>query len=439
MPFLRSVIIGGLTISVLISYSIFSVGKKVDTLLSAQDLRGVINQANAGIDPTMPVYTGEMLSDRRIAKIAWQYFKHNTQKSTGLVNAAKNYPSTTIWDTASHLIALICAERLQLIGRDEFASRAGKVLHSLEKMKLYNNQLPNKVYHTKTLAMVNYANLPTPKGVGWSAIDMARLMVPLTIFNRSYPALAPASRRVLQRYDIAALTKKGKMQGARNGKKKKKIQHVQEGRLGYEQYSAHALLLANIDARAARRTDTNIRFVDVMGVSLAVDNRDRKHFGANVMTTSESYILFGLEFGLEPDIKVMSDNLLKVQQERWKRTGILTALSEGHLDRAPYFVYNTVLGNGEEWASIAPSGTILTDLRSLSSKAAIGFHALYDTEYTKMLATRVMGTRDEAHGWRAGIYEVDGSLNTSTTVNTNAIILEAMHYRKFGPLLPQLN
>ncbi len=163
--------------------------------------------------------------------------------------------------------------------------------------------------------MVNYANLPIPKGIGWSAIDMARLMVPLTIFIRSYPAMAPASRRILQRYDLAALVRKGKMQGARHGKKKKKIQHLQEGRLGYEQYSATALLLASIDARAARRTDTNIGFVEVMGVSLAVDNRDRKHFGANVMTTSEPYILYGLEFGTAPDIKVMADSIFKVQQD----------------------------------------------------------------------------------------------------------------------------
>ncbi len=145
MRFLRSVIIGGLAIAVLISYSIYSVGKKVDTLLSGPDMRSVLRRVNVSVDPARPAYTGELLSDRRIAKIAWQYFKQNTQESTGLVNAAKNYPSTTIWDTASHLIALICAERLQLIGRDEFTSRTGKVLTSLERMKLFNNQLPNKV------------------------------------------------------------------------------------------------------------------------------------------------------------------------------------------------------------------------------------------------------------------------------------------------------
>ncbi len=426
-----------LIVGVILSINIYSVGNKVNSVLIGLSK----NQSNAetAAKPVgqleLPAYSGNLLSDKKIAQIAWQYFQQNTQAKTGLVNAVHGYPSATMWDVASHLIALICAERLDLISSEEFHARADKALQSLSKINLYNGQLPNKVYHTKTLAMVNYANLPTPKGIGWSAIDVARLMVPLKIFMTAYPKLKARSEDILQRFQMGEIVKRGVLLGGRNGQKKK-IEYVQEGRLGYEQYSAAALLKMGIDARAARRSDANIKFTEIMGINIAVDSRDKQHYGANVFITSEPYVLFGLEFGFDADIKVMADNVLAVQQERWRRTGILTALSEDHLNKAPYFVYNTILGNGEPWASVSPSGTVLSDMRSLSTKAAIGLNALYNTDYTKMLAVRVMGTRSDKNGWRSGIYEVDGSLNTATTVNTNAIILEAMHYRKFGPLLP---
>ncbi len=200
---IRAMIVGALAIAVLISFSIHTVGVKVDALLSGSFRTPPTESSST--DPSVPAYTGVLLSDRTIARIAWQYFRNNTQASTGLVNAVKGYPSATLWDTASYLIALICAERLELIGHKEFHSRASKTLHSLTTVKLYNNQMPNKVYHTKSLAMVNYANLPTPGGIGWSAIDVSRLMVPLKVFVTSYPKLAVQTQRLFERFDVRAL------------------------------------------------------------------------------------------------------------------------------------------------------------------------------------------------------------------------------------------
>ena len=36
-----------------------------------------------------------------MAKLCWLYFENNYQSETGLVNAVNDYPSTTMWDTAS--------------------------------------------------------------------------------------------------------------------------------------------------------------------------------------------------------------------------------------------------------------------------------------------------------------------------------------------------
>jgi len=109
----------------------------------------------------------------------------NLQAETGLVNSVQNFPSTTIWDQASYLLALISAERIGLIDQATFDSRMGKAMQTLAVLPLFDGQLPNKVYDTRTLAMTNYANTPVARGIGWSALDVARVTVPLANRIRS--------------------------------------------------------------------------------------------------------------------------------------------------------------------------------------------------------------------------------------------------------------
>ena len=42
-----------------------------------------------------------------MARTAWKYFENNYQPDTGLVNAVNDYPSTTMWDTASYMGGLM--------------------------------------------------------------------------------------------------------------------------------------------------------------------------------------------------------------------------------------------------------------------------------------------------------------------------------------------
>src|SRR5712692_6256782 len=57
------------------------------------------------------------------ARIAWQYFVNNYQPATGLVHSVDRYPASTMWDTASYLLALIVAYRLDLIDQETFDQR----------------------------------------------------------------------------------------------------------------------------------------------------------------------------------------------------------------------------------------------------------------------------------------------------------------------------
>src|SRR5262245_35507572 len=63
--------------------------------------------------------------DLELAKIAWKYFEANYQPKTGVVNAAHNSPSTTMWDTASAIAATIAAHQIGIITDKDFDDRIG--------------------------------------------------------------------------------------------------------------------------------------------------------------------------------------------------------------------------------------------------------------------------------------------------------------------------
>ncbi|MCB1656625.1 MAG: DUF3131 domain-containing protein [Pseudomonadales bacterium] len=387
--------------------------------------------------PTFGKRSKQKLTEQELqwAKIAWQYFVNNTQKSTGLVNSVQGYPATTLWDTASYMMAAIAAQRLSLIEQAEFDQRMSSVLNSLAIMPLVDNKLPNKSYNTISLAMTNYANKDSPKGIGWSAIDIGRLLVPLKILQKKYPQHQAMVQKVLGRWSIPDVVHHNIMFGAavdNNGN----IKLMQEGRLGYEQYAAKTFALFNHQAKYAASYVNHLQYVDIYGIEVAVDKRDPKTSGAQNYVLSEPYILDGLEFGFDKNSKELAARLFLVQQARYKNTGILTAVSEDHIDVAPYFVYNTVYVAGKTWAAITDKGQDASAFKSLSTKTVFGWHALYNTDYSKKMLDAIKDLHDTNKGWYSGLYEQNQQPNKAITANTNGVVLESLAYIQLGKLLP---
>ncbi|GLQ35375.1 hypothetical protein GCM10007939_16580 [Amylibacter marinus] len=373
--------------------------------------------------------------DMNAARLAWQYFEKNYQPETGLVNSVNNYPSTTIWDQASYLLGLISAERIGLIDRAKFDHRMGLALRTLGRIELFEGQLPNKVYHTQTLAMTNYANAPVEQGIGWSALDVARMSVPLNILLYDYPDHAGASAQIIQNWDFSSMLKNGEMFGARVNPETNQSETVQEGRLGYEEYAARAIGLLGLDALSAMKYDDYLNFVPVSGQQIAIDSRSFSEFDAHNYVVSEPYILAAIEFGLDTEARELADRIYRAQEGRFKNAGILTAVSEDNLDQEPYFLYNTVYANGVAWNPLAEDGSSHTDKRTVSTKAVFGWDALFQTEYTDRLLEHIDVAKTTDSGWNSGIYESDGRVNAVSTANTNGIILEALQYKLNGPLV----
>jgi hypothetical protein len=380
-----------------------------------------------------------------MARTAWGYFDLNYQEKTGLVNAVDGYPSTTMWDTASYLGGLVAARELGLIDKFAFDRRMLAISKTLNTLSLYRDELPNKAYNTITAAKVNYANQPGE--IGYSAIDLGRMLIWLRIIKERYPEHASAIDHAVLRWNFCkVLDRCGTMYGA--VAKDQATQQVQEGRLGYEEYAAKGFQLWGFDTEAASNVEPFEQTV-IFGVPIVYDKRDPRKFGAHNYVVSESYVLDGIEFNWDlandraSDDMMSSDALQKahadavylVQQKRYEKTGILTARTEHQLDQAPYFVYDTVYTDGYAWNTISDDGTFRPEFAAMALKGALGLWALWKTPYTEKLFDASSGMFDAKKGFFEGVYENGKGVINTFTANNNGIILETLLYKVQGKLL----
>ncbi|NOK70974.1 MAG: DUF3131 domain-containing protein [Chloroflexi bacterium AL-N10] len=369
-----------------------------------------------------------------IARQAWAYFEHNWHEETGLVNSANDFPSVTLWDQTAALAAVVSAYELGIIPQDEFNNKIKTSLETIKNLALYKQELPNKVYNAKTLIPVNYGQLDKQEEIGWSAIDLGRLALWLKIIGNKYPQFRVATTAIWESWNLERLVKNGQLYGTSvvNGKET----YNQEGRLGYENYAAYGFKLWGLEVEKALDYENKSVFVNLYNVGIPYDVRDYHNSEANNYVLSEPYFLDGIETGFQSLPKAYADRILKAQENRYQVTKQLTALTEDNLDREPYFVYNTLFVNGKPWSTITDTRENHNNLRFLSTKAAIGWHVIYNTEYTKQLTKFVRENLASEKGWYNGFYEYDQKPNQSLTANNNGIILESMLYLKVRkPLL----
>lgn len=371
-------------------------------------------------------------ADIAFAKTAWRYFENNTNADTGLVNSANRYPSTTMWETGSYFVAVISAQLLEVIDKDEAQARLSLALDTLAQIKLYDGILPNKAYNVQSGALVDYSNKPSDIGLGWSALDIARIAATFGLIEAHHPELSPKIAAILSRWDLDRMVRDGQLIGGNiaNGA----LREDQEGRVGYEQYAAKAMMLFGFDMFDAYDVNEDIMVKDVEGQPIPVDTRMHRNT-IPAFVVSEPYLFDGLEFGFDARSRKFASAIYRAQEARFQSTGQLTAVSETHLSEAPYFAYSSVWGGGAPWAVLSFKGERLDSRRTISTKAAFGWDALFQTEYTAKLLEALTPLGDPENGFPEGIYEIDGKPNSSVTANTNAVVLASLAFRVAGPLL----
>lgn len=382
-----------------------------------------------------------------MARIAWKYFENNTRPETGLANAVNNYPSTTTWDTASYLGGLVAAFELGIVEKPEFDQRLKKLLQTFRKIDLFRGQVPNKAYHTKTGAKVDYTNKPGE--IGYSALDLGRLMIWFHIIKHRYPEHGNAIDRVVLRWNFChVIDKNGTLFGTAIKKEDNSIIYLQEGRLGYEEYSAKGFQLWGFDTTRASKFEP-YDVMPIFGIDVPYDVRDPRSLGAHNYVVAESYVLNGIEFNWdhsldrstdhdhhsEAKLAEFADRIYRVQEARYRMTGIVTARTEHQLDRAPYFVYDTIYTSGYAWNTITDKGEFVPEFAAIALKGAMGIWALWDTDYTDLLFSVSSTAYDPEKGFYEGIFENGKGFINTFTANNNGIILESLLYKTQGKLL----
>ena len=381
-----------------------------------------------------------------MARIAWKYFENNYQESTGLVNAVNNYPSVTWWDASSYLAGMVSAYELGIIKKEEMDSRLTRFLSTLNKLDLFRGELPNKAYNTQSAAKVDYGNQPGE--IGYSALDLGRLMIWLHIIKHRYPEFATSIDSVVLRWNFCNLIdENGTMFGALL-EPGKDVQYLQEGRLGYEEYAAKGFQLWGFDVDQALLAEP-YSTINLFGYDVPYDTRDPRKLKAHSYVVTESYVLDGIELGWDTvDDRSPHDNsyshqwmaefalqIYRVQEERYKQTGIITARTEHQLAGAPYFVYDTIYTDGFAWNTISEIGDYLPQYSAVAIKGAMGMWVLWDTEYTDLLFNHVSTAYDREKGFYEGIFENGTGLINTFTSNNNGITLEILLYKQQGKLL----
>lgn len=378
------------------------------------------------------------------ARLAWVYVENNTQLTTGLVNSIDNYPTTNMAGIADYLLALTAAREFEFITSKEHDERLSLVLNFLNEMPLSIGQIPNKVYSTQTGQMVDYGN--QPNDIGWSSIDVGRLLIVLAIVKQYNPEFTEYIHKAVLKWNFCELVnEEGELFGGtvNNGN----VTRYKEGRLGVEEYTSYGYLDWNIVPEKAMRIDP-YNVATMYGIDFLFDGRDPREFDVLRPVYSTPYLQLGLEFNWDNIndlnsndathsnnvMSAMADSMYKIQEARWDNERIYTARGEHIVSGEPYFVYDAIYALGTPWITLSEDGSSYDELALVSTRVAFQMWALWKSDYTDRLMILVQELYDPDRGWYEGRYELNSRYEKSISLQTNAGVLEALLYKAHGKL-----
>lgn len=358
------------------------------------------------------------------AMLAWSYVAQMTDPGTGLVpatvwledGAVQSYDFSTMWDTGSLILAIVSAHSIGLLTDADFSARIEGVLGGLATGVFNGLRLP------KGLASTDGRAAGDDK---YNASDTARLLVSLHVLQ-SYVRKDIGIRKVLDGWDLTQTIRNGVPLTAGGSR------FVSAYRSNYAGYIARAFALWGYpvtspysDPAPGPAFDRNVHVLHEVA--------DFGPIGA------EPHLLECVELGASDLATAASEALFAAQVEEYLASGKLACVSEGPINREPWFIYHgyQIDEDGGTWTAetLDPSPRFKTRgfLRAvdmLNSKAAFLWSACRPGDYSDLLLEKV---REEAKkstlGFSPGVFFVTGSTDQAySDINTNAVILEAVAY-----------
>jgi hypothetical protein len=343
-----------------------------------------------------------------LAENAWEYFQpgKGVNTATGLHSAGLGWPYFTDWDLGLYIQAIIDAEELGILSRDGVwgaDARLDKLLTFLENREFTVDGLPFVWYDSRTGGRYGDARS--------NAADTGKLLVALGNLKLYRPDLAARINYVV--YERTNYEPLREAIDALTGSTNIYDYYVASGFACFwpERFSSVAEAILNNIVSAPK--------VETYGVKLPV---------SKILCE----ILFHSIFELKPDARLLelANQIYLAHEARYTATGKYVAFSEGNtgLDDPSYAYEWVVMTDGRTWViqDTAYSDVQITPI--IYFKAAVGFLAIYSTNFTRNMVQYVESHLPEpASGYADGIDE-NGRIVTTTIDKTNGLIIGAARY-----------
>ena len=359
------------------------------------------------------------------AKLAWSYFEQLTHNKTGLIpasawlegNEVKTYDFATMWDSGTLIQATVSAHSLGLLNESAFNDRISMALSNLADAKHGKLRLPKGLSPTDGGTDGNDA---------YNASDTARLLLALKVLEKN-ASKDFGIKDIVARWDLDKTLIDGVPQTVRGGR------FVSAYQSNYAGYLARGFNLWDFSVASPYPVPNHVAGMDAEVEFL--------HAAAQLGPVgTEPHLLEAVELGGLGPSRAVSEALFAAQVEEYLATGKLVCVSEGPINREPWFVYQGYqIGDvAQHWTAetLDPSPRFKTKgfLRAidmLNTKAAFLWHVVRPGEYTDLLVDRVRKqAKGSSFGFAPGVFSVTGKADQMySDANTNGIILQAIAYR----------
>ncbi|WP_299872903.1 DUF3131 domain-containing protein [uncultured Sulfitobacter sp.] len=358
------------------------------------------------------------------AQVAWSYISQNTIQRTGLCPATVSFsptegrvhPTVTMWDVGSHINGLIAASQIGFLPKREFERNIAKILRQVRGRKTQNRLLPQGWIRVDRQKWGNR---------NFDGSDAGRLLSSLENLRR-YAGMNDQLESLVNSWDLAKIVIDGEVNSVTDGK----LHSV------YRSHSAH------YSARAFRSWGVNAKSpYEVVSSKLSYDDQMRLLEAASAIGPlgAEPLLLEAMESDMSLESAYLAEVLFAAQVEDFKETGRLIAVSEGPIDRAPWFTYQGLQLDAQKrtWAldtvGLNPehhTAEFWDEYLVLSSKAAFLWAAYKPHEHSDNLVEFVRRNCKTKQGFASSVFSKSGRVtSTYSDLNTNGVILQAIARR----------
>ena len=318
-----------------------------------------------------------------------------------------------MWDVGSHINALIAAYDLKLITQKQFQQSIKQILPNIAGRKSQGRLLPQGWIATDRFKWGTK---------DFDGCDAGRLMAALYNLD-SHPAAKDKAAKTVASWNLKDVVIDGIIFSVQQGELKSTF------RSHCAHYAAWAFRTWGIEVRSPYEVFDDVSSADGRMALLEVGG----HIGP---MGAEPLLLEAIELGMSAESAYLADVLFAAQLEEYDATGRLTCVSEGPIDRAPWFTYQGLQFDAPDrvWATDTVAG--LAEHRSpefrsknavISSKGAYLWAAYKNHSYCDKLVDYVRQKARTSNGFSSSIYQATGmATSTYADINTNAIILQSI-------------